>query len=311
MHWRFGIKISVFLVTAFILGSALTFARVVTMPNQGQRETINFSVNAGDGVRAIAQKLEAATLLNNERAFYLYVLLHGKRNSFYPGVYQIVSSASIATIVGQLTSGKIDKLRVRIIEGWRISDIASAIAKQTQVTAAEFEAAAPVAENEGYLFPDTYTFTPETTAATMVKLMRANFDKRTSSLNLTPTDVSIASIVEREAKKDEDRPKIAAVYLNRLKIGMALEADPTVQYAKGSWAPIRLADYRNTISSYNTYLHTGLPPTPIANPGLKSLQAVKNPAISNNYYFFTAGDGTTIYSKSVAEHNANKQKYLR
>lgn len=123
-------------------------------------------------------------------------------------------------------------------------------------------------------------------------------------MNLSRQDVIIASIVEREAKFDEDRPKIARVYLNRLELGMKLEADPTVQYAKGSWDAIKLSDYQNVNSSYNTYLHAGLPPGPICNPGLESLQAVLSPDSNDYLYFFHKTDGHAVYSKTLEEHRS-------
>jgi UPF0755 protein len=117
--------------------------------------------------------------------------------------------------------------------------------------------------------------------------------------------------VEREAKLDGDRPIIASVYLNRLAIGMKLQSDPTIQYGKGSWLPITQSDYKNFISPYNTYLYTGLPPTAICNPGLKSILAVVSPAKTNYYYFFSKSDGAAVFSQTYAEHLANLKKYAR
>jgi UPF0755 protein len=116
--------------------------------------------------------------------------------------------------------------------------------------------------------------------------------------------------VEREAKKEEDRPLIASVYLNRLKKGMKLEADPTIQYAKGNWQPITEAEYHSVDSPYNTYRYAGLPPGPIANPGLASILAVLQPAKTDFLYFFHTKSGETIYSMTNAEHEKKKQKYL-
>ena len=141
--------------------------------------------------------------------------------------------------------------------------------------------------------------------------MKDNFKRRTAGLAITSKTVIIASIVEREAKKDADRPIIAGVYLNRLNSNIKLDADPTIQYAKGSWAAISVSDYQNVNSPYNTYLHAGLPPGPICNPGLKSIEATLSPTDTTYFYFLTTPDGQAIYSSTLAEQNANIKKYLR
>lgn len=303
-------RLTVLFVIAFSLGAVVTFARAVFRVNATLTEATTFTIEPGEGPREIGTNLKNRQLISHERPFYLYVVLTGQRHRFYPGTHELPPRANLIQIVQILTDSKTKQTAVTVIEGWRINDIAAAISAKTRITAEDFLVAAPVAEYEGYLFPDTYFFTPQTTATEAVKIMRQNFDRRTQTLALTKEDVILASIVEREARKDEDRGPIAAVYLNRLAIGMALEADPTVQYAKGDWLPITTNDYRSVESLYNTYLHRGLPPTPIANPGLKSLEAVKMPPTHDYYYFFTTPAGQTIYSKNLAEHNRNKAKYL-
>jgi UPF0755 protein len=304
------VRLTLIILAAFILGIGFAFIRSINASASTNDSTQAFTVSVGDGPRTIATKLKNDHLLLDERPFYVYVLLTNKRNSFYPGTYDIKSNSTIRQLVSQLTTEQKDKFAVTVIEGWRITDIAQEVAKKTKISADSFLAAAPIDKYEGFLFPDTYYFAADTSAAAMVKAMRDNFDRRTESLAVTNDDVTLASIVEREAKHDEDRPKIAGLYKNRLKINMPLQADPTIQYAKGSWAPITVADYQNVISPYNTYLNQGLPPTPISNPSLKSLQAVKNAEVNEYYYFFNLEDGTTIYSKTIEEHNANKRKYL-
>lgn len=303
-------RLSLILVVAFFLGATAAFFQAVNRP-VSSTGTVSLTVNQGQGPRVIAATLKERGLLAHERPFFTYVLLAGKRNSFYPGTYELHGGMTIRQIVEKLTDPKRQQLTVRVLEGWRINDIAAEVAKKTKVTADEFKAAAPVEEYEGYLFPDTYYLTEEMGAAEIVKTMRDNFAKRTKDLALTADDVILASIVEREAQTDEDRPKVAGVYLNRLAIKMALQADPTVQYAKGSWDPITVADYRNVQSPYNTYLHPGLPPTPISNPGLKALQAVKSPAEHEYYYFIHTADGSTYYAETLDQHNENKRQYLR
>ena len=172
---------------------------------------------------------------------------------------------------------------------------------------------------EGYLFPDTYRISAKASANEIIEKLTNNFKQKTAG-DVSQDVLTLASIVEREAKQDNERAKIAGVYQNRINIGMKLEADPTVQYGKDTnnakglvdfkyWQPISLADYTGVDSKFNTYLNAGLPPAPICNPGLKSIKASLNPEKHNYYYFFHLADGTAIYSKNLAEHNANKLKY--
>lgn len=306
-----SIRLAIVLVGAFILGVAFTYMRSIAVPLPITGQAYELTIAKGEGPRTVANRLKEAGILETDRAFLVHVLVSGNRNLFFPGTYELPVGASIREVVSLLTEGEERQVTITSLEGWRITDIATEVAAKTDVTEAQFLAAAPVAQYEGYLFPDTYNFRPEVTADEIVKTMRQNFDTRTKDLTLTAADVILASIVERESRTDEDRPQVAGVYLNRMEIDMALDADPTVQYAKGSWAPITLADYRSVISPYNTYLNRGLPPTAISNPGLASLRAVKNPAEHSYFFFFHTSDGKTIFSKNITEHNANKVKYLR
>ncbi len=298
-------------LAALILGMAISLFYSVNRPLSANDQVLNFEIIEGQGPATIAKRLKEVGLISTDRPFLIYVVISGLRNKFYPGLYQLHSSQSIRQIIAVLTEGKEDRTAITFLEGWRINDIATEVAKKTKVTKQEFLSAAPIAQYEGYLFPDTYYFSDDTTANDIVSTMKANFDRRTADLHPTKEQLTIASIVEREAKTDEDRAMVAGVYYNRLKNGIGLEADPTVQYAKGDWDPITLVDYRSIISPYNTYLNRGLPPTPISNPGLAAIKAAVNPAKHDYIYFFHDGTGKTYFSKTLEEHNLNKQKYLR
>jgi UPF0755 protein len=163
---------------------------------------------------------------------------------------------------------------------------------------------------EGYLFPDTYTFPVNTSSQDIIQVMKRNFEGKTRDLKPNLETMVLASIIEREAKYDEDRAEIASVYLNRLRTGMRLEADPTVQYAKGSWESITSTDYHSVFSPYNTYLHAGLPPGPICNPGLASIQAASNPSKTDYFYFLTTRDGHAVFSKTFEEHKRKIRQYF-
>jgi UPF0755 protein len=211
---------------------------------------------------------------------------------------------------------------VTLIEGWRIEEEAKALAGLLNDNSEKFVTEA----KEGYMFPDTYSFPKNASAEFVVKTLRDNFDKKyTPELQakikkqgLTPAEgVILASIVEREARTDEVRTNVAGILLKRLNIGMALNADATVQYALGYQASEKSWWKKNlTIndlkfdSSYNTYLHAGLPPAPICNPSLSSLQAVANADANTPYlYYFHDSKGNSYYAKTLEEQNQNAAEH--
>ncbi len=171
---------------------------------------------------------------------------------------------------------------------------------------------------EGYLFPDTYLFPKEASASSIVAKMVGTYNNKTKNLKnqsgLTNKDaVILASLIERETKTNEERPMVAGIMLNRLNAGMPLQIDASVQYAVGTakdWWPILTLDDISTVSPYNTYKNKGLPPAPIANPGLSSLEAAFAPEDSDYWYYIHDPDGVIHYARTLAEHNSNIAKYL-
>jgi UPF0755 protein len=204
-------------------------------------------------------------------------------------------------------------ISITIIEGKRREEIANQLEAAGITSAADFLKAS--SGDEGMLFPDTYRFFPNTSAADVVTKMKADFYNRMGNTVPTHDQLVLASIVEREASNDSERATIAAVYLNRLRIGMKLQSDPTVQYSKDSlalandtltnfWSPITQADYLSANSPFNTYLIDGLPPEPICNPGQASITAAMNPAtIDPGYIFFYEKNGQLLLAKTLAQHN--------
>lgn len=266
----------------------------------------DFVVISGQSTTEISEKLKREGLIKNSFSFYVYMKLLGGK--ILPGTYELSPSNSASQTGFTLGSGKLKTERLTIIEGWRASQIAEYIINDKKLkNVADFLEKAE--KYEGYLFPDTYEVKVDVTSDELIAILRDTFVKKTKELNLTPETVILASIVEREAQTESDRPQVAGVYSNRIKIGMRLEADPTVQYAKGSWASITVADYRSTISPYNTYLNDGLPPGPISNPGVASLKAAKDPAV-HDYIFFFHAKGETHFSKTLAEHRAKVNQYF-
>lgn len=270
-------------------------------------ETLFFEVKNGETVFQIAQNLKDKKFLPTTWLFLLYTTF--KNHKLKTGLYYLDQNWNFAQIAVHLSKGLVAEKRITIPEGFSFWQIGDVLEKEGVVQKEEWGKKAK--EKEGFLFPDTYRFKAKASAEEVIEKMEENFKSRTKELRPSREQVILASIVEREAKKDEDRAKIAGVFQNRLNAGMFLEADPTVQYAKGRFEPITKSDYTEVKSPYNTYLNKGLPPGPIANPGLKSLEAAIKPANVPYFYFFHLQDSSTIYSKTKEEHNQNKIKYAR
>lgn len=199
--------------------------------------------------------------------------------------------------------------KITIPEGWTVQQIDDYLAEKQILAKGDFLAAAK--DKEGYLFPDTYFLSEKPTAEEIIKKMEENFQQKTTGLNLKKDDLILASIVEKEVSTEEDRKIAASVFKNRLKYNMALESCATVNYILGNNKKILSNQDIATPSPYNTYLHQGLPPGPIGNPGLAAINAALNPTESNYFYFLTGNDGKTYFAKTKTEQDQNKQKYLK
>jgi len=302
---------------------------------------VTFTIRPGQSVAEVAQALADSGLIRDAFLFRAYVRYHGLDREIEAGEYTLNRTMTIPQIAEALRSGRQAEWTVRIREGLRLEEVAEAIAAQTHLSAqALLEAARdsrrwrgafpfladlpPGATLEGYLFPDTYRLARDATADDMIRRMLENFGRkvtpekvaaaRARGLSLHQV-VTLASIVEREAAIPEERPLIASVYLNRLAAGMKLDADPTVQYALGYqpdqktwWKSPLTADDLQVDSPYNTYRYPGLPPGPIANPGLGAIEAVLNPAETDYLYFMAdciRKDGRHWFARTLEEHLQN------
>ena len=307
-------------VLAFLAAATIYIKKSVTDPGPNSSYQV-IEVKAGDSVQAISQKLYDKNIISSRLLFRLAVKLSKKTLNY--GYFQLSPKASIIVIADQLSSRKSIVEKVTIPEGWRAEQIAQLLDEKGVIKSADFMAEAK--KYEGQLFPDTYFFPLDATPKLVIDQFINNYIQKTKNLSLTNEDLIIASIVEREAINDTERPLIAGVYKNRLKIGMKLEADPTVQYGKDSnaiksftvkslldykfWAPITLKDYKSVDSVFNTYLIAGLPPAPICNPGIKSIEATINYS-KHDYLFFLQANGQIYPAKTEAEHNQNRVNIL-
>lgn len=291
-------------------------------PADQNGKQIAFVVNPGESISDVANNLEAKNIIRSAMFFKMAAKDRGL-NGINAGDFIISPSQTPAEIVEVFKGGSAD-IRVTLIEGWRVEQIANELNVKLKIDKGQFTEAAK--KYEGYLFPDTYFFHPDASIETIISTLRNNFDRKYSeelqnkikAHGLTPEEgVVLASIVEREGRSKEVRTKVASILLKRFRMGMKLDADATVQYAKDSqklrngilekfWQPVLISDYTGVISPYNTYINNGLPSAPIANPSLMSLQAVAdaNPSTPYLYYYHDLA-GNSYYAETLEEHNAN------
>lgn len=309
-------------------------------PFSDDANPIRFFIPPGSSAGAIASALFDTTLIRDPDLFLDYARVEGYDRRFEAGVYFLNQKQSIKQIAEILTDSSKSFILFRTLEGARIEELTDLIDQNAlfgftgsdfhilvdegALLPAAFAAWAGIPEGaslEGFMFPDTYQLPPDITAVALRDTLLRTFRERVGdtlrdaalSQELTLHQaVTLASIVEREAVWRDEHALIASVYRNRLDINMPLEADPTVQYGihgeRGSWWPqITRADYRDVDSSYNTYLHSGLPPGPIASPGLSAIQATVYPDESDYFYFRAACDNSHYHNFAVTfdEHLQN------
>ncbi len=285
------------------------------------KSTKPFAIQQGESVSSIAQRLAEEKLIRSSLAFKLALKLQKGSPHIEAGDFYLSPSMSIPEIISNLAKGSQDQ-KVTLLEGWRIEEMAQKLSDELGVSSSEFIKSA----KEGYMFPDTYSFNKNISAQDIATTLKNTFKQRYTdqlqqkikSKGLSSDEgVILASIVEREARSDQVRTEVASILLKRLKIGMALNADATLQYILGyqkdekSWWRKNLTDEDKKINSlYNTYLHAGLPPHPISNPGLSSLKAVANADSSTPYfYYYHDSKGNSHYAKTLEEHNQNVANY--
>lgn len=279
----------------------------------------DFLITKGTSAMQVGNNLYKAGLIKSPLAYKIYVQFTGRAGSIPAGEFRIASNINLFQVVESLLKGPIE-LWVTVPEGLRREEIAARFTSgldRDQTFTDEFLVASK--GKEGTLFPDTYLFPKDASASAIVAKMTSTFKSKTASLDSSGSPLSfqekliLASIIERETKTDEERPIVAGVLMNRLNIGMALQVDAAVQYAVGTpknWWPILTRDDLTSVSKFNTYKYAGLPPSPIANPGISSIKAAYAPKDSDYWYYIHDPKGLIHYAKTLSEHNANVSKYL-
>ena len=292
---------------------------------------VSVVVPRGATFRDVAQQLAQAGVVANPAAFRAYAKWKHADTDVHAGEYRFTPHQTPAQILDQLQSGGAQIAKwLTIPEGYTAAQIAQALQKDALGNASAYQNAflhdsivaggTRTRNLEGFLFPSTYLIPLDANPAIVTRILTDQFIKelppdaaqKARAHGLTvPQVVTIASLVEREAKADDERALIAGVIYNRLRLGMPLEVDATIEYALPTHhSVITYADLKID-SPYNTYLHTGLPPTPIANPGLPSLVAAFNPRPSPYLYYVYKGNGHHVFAKTLQEQNANVAKYLK
>lgn len=312
------------IVLLVLLGSFFIFYREGTLPvDKNDTSSQIVVVRPGEGMIAIANTLSKEGLIRNKAAFYLVVKWLGVEKNIQAGDFRLSPSMDAYEIAKSLTHGTLD-VWVTLIEGTRKEEIAQVLSQKLDIPETEFLKDA----REGYLFPDTYLVPRDATADAVLQILYKTFDEKyTAELRqavrargLTEDEgVILASIVEKEASNPEDRQQVASVLLKRLRNGWPLQSDITIEYAVGYqpdtktwWKADLTVDDLAIDSPYNSYLNKGLPPTPVSNPGLTSLEAVANADPTTPYWFYISDkNGNMHYAKTHEEHEANVKKYLQ
>jgi len=297
----------------------------------GGAPVIPFAIAQGSGVAGAAQQMETAGVPVNPFLFGVLARITGKAGQIKAGSYELKPDTTPRRLLTQLVRGEFAQESLTIIEGWTFRQMRQAIdnapnLKHETAKLTDSEILARVAPDykapEGLFFPDTYLFAKNASDLSiykqahemMMKRLKAAWDKREPGLPYTdPYQALImASLVEKETGQKNERAMIAGVFVNRLKTGMLLQTDPTVIYGMGDRyeGKIRKKDLE-TDTPYNTYTRAGLPPTPIALPGVQSLAAATAPARTEALYFVSRGDGTSHFSVNLSEHNKAVNQYQR
>lgn len=315
------------LAVALALGAALAFFGI-----RGPGEPVTVEIPAGSTLPEVAAILEDHGVIGNARLFHLYVRVRRADRGLKAGTYRMETGSSMRSALRRITRGEVETVALTIPEGFTLDQMAPRIARITGVgeeTVRDSLTSPEVAERvgvpgatlEGYLFPDTYLFAQGVSLARVVETMVERYreiwtPERRALLDASDRTeheaVTLASIVQAEARVVSEMPRIAGVYHNRLQKGWLLQADPTVLYALGGYRSRLLYAAIDSVEDdpYNTYAHAGLPPGPIGSPGELAIDAALQPESHDFMYFVARDDGSHVFTRSLSEHNEAKRDAL-
>ena len=309
------------LIGLAIIGAGFLWWRINTRSVVQQSSPTAFVVRKGEGLSSISQRLAEVNLVRSQFAFKLMVLAQGLSFKIQAGSFQLSPSLSAQEIAQQLTKGTTD-IWLTFPEGWRreqyVQRLAANLANFDQQ-----EFLSLTEKLEGQLFPDTYLMPQDASISSVLKIFEQNFEKKfTADLEkaaqrqgLTQAQVLIlASLIEREAGQDKDRPIVGGILLKRWQNSWPLQIDATLQYIKGNsrdWWPQVYGPDKALNSTYNTYKYKGLPPGPICNPGLASIKGIIYPETTDYWFYLSDSKGQMHYSRTAKEHSANIDRFLR
>lgn len=312
-------------LTVLLLGVFLT------SPPTSSDEVVNFNVPTGSNSQVIAKRLAKEKLIRSEYAFRIAVRRRGTGKRLQAGTYVLRRNMALRDILNEFEKGQVTLISWTVPEGltapataelWEAAGFGTAKTFQQVFESPRLLEQYGLADKtvEGYLFPNTYKFAKGTKTEKIVEMMLGEFkqrwtdtfDEEARNLGYTRHEiVTLASIIEKEAQSDSERPRISSVFHNRLKHKWKLQADPTVLYALGNPERLLTKSDLRTDSPYNTYIHKGLPPGPIANPGINSIIAALRPEKTDYFYFVAIGGGKHHFSKTLSEHNRVIRKMRR
>jgi len=328
------VYILIFVILIFVtaLSIFLGYKKALETQNSDNTETITFEIKEGTSVDTILENLINANLLKKNYLFYTkaYLKLNNLGDKIQAGTYYIPQNLNMTELINTLQSGKEQDIWVTIPEGLRKDEIAEILSTELSkypdtefskdvflnltedkefITGLELPIK-DVTNLEGFLFPDKYAFSPNSTTESIATKLVETFKTKVTN-EITYEDLIMASIVEREGYNSTDRPIIAGILLKRIKEGWLMQADATLLYPKKNWKHVITQLDLKEDNPYNTYVRAGLPPTPICNPGVQAINATLSPEESSYYFYIHGKDGVARYATTNGEHEENKALYLK
>lgn len=307
----------ILVISASLLGLAVFGVlnhKINTPLDSANTNSQAFIIENGLTLNAVSKQLQEEGLIGNALYFTLHAFVQGKSTSIQAGVYELTPSQSVKEILQKIGGGDVIGFdRITIPEGFTSKQIEQRLMEfGIDLQEGEFVKEVADRELEGRLFPDTYELSNEATIEEIIDKFLVNFESKTKDLALDSNSLILASLIEEEVRSEEDMKLVSGVLHNRLAIDMALQVDATLAYITGKGTGEITNQDKLIDSPFNTYKYRGLPSAPITNPGLLAIEAALNPTPSEYFYYLSAKeDGRTIFSKTLAEHNENRIKYLR